>query len=306
MNSKKFKWRWVLPQYYPLWLIFAVLYAITKWIPFSKPLIASCIGHLLWVFSKKIKRTVLTNIKICLPQSIHEDELALAKKVFIRYGHSILEIGQAWFASNDQINKLFIVEGENYLAEARLSNKPILLGTAHFTCLELGLAKASTLFDRYAGLYRPSKNDLIEYVMYKARIRRGCSMIPHSSIKELIKKLKQKFVAVYLPDQPELTAPTDLLNFFSNPCVTNLALSKIARISGAIIRLKKPMNHQMMSGMTHKNYSIYLRTTSSCIRSSTYGVIRNSRDAHFALSSTINVIALHDITISLIRPFYRR
>ena len=235
MNSKKFKWRWVLPQYYPLWLIFAVLYAITKWIPFSKPLIASCIGHLLWVFSKKIKRTVLTNIKICLPQSIHEDELALAKKVFIRYGHSILEIGQAWFASNDQINKLFIVEGENYLAEARLSNKPILLGTAHFTCLELGLAKASTLFDRYAGLYRPSKNDLIEYVMYKARIRRGCSMIPHSSIKELIKKLKQKFVAVYLPDQPELTAPTDLLNFFSNPCVTNLALSKIARISGAII-----------------------------------------------------------------------
>jgi KDO2-lipid IV(A) lauroyltransferase len=235
MSSKKFKWRWLLPQYYPLWVIFGVLYIITKWIPFAKPLIASCIGHLLWMFSKKIKRIVLINIQICMPKVSHEDRLALAKKIFIRYGYSLLEIAQAWFASNDHINKLFIIEGENHLIEAQLSTKPILLGTAHFTCLELGLAKASTLFDHYAGLYRPSKNDLVEYVMYKARMKRGCSMIAHNSIKELIKRLKQKFATVYLPDQPELTAPTDLLNFFGNPCITNLALSKIARISGAII-----------------------------------------------------------------------
>jgi KDO2-lipid IV(A) lauroyltransferase len=191
-----------------------------------------------------------------MPNLKNDEKALLVKNICIRYGHSLIEIALAWFATNNQINDLFIIEGEEHLEIAKKTARPIILGTAHFSCLELGLAKASMLFKSYAGLYRPSKNDLIEYIMYRARMKRGCFMIPHTNIKDLIKKLKEGFSTVYLPDQPDLNSGTNLIPFFDNPCITNLALSKIARISGAIIlpmcmRFDKKKNSYVLSFSPH-------------------------------------------------------
>ena len=231
----KFNFYLLHPKNFFIWILVLLMYVLAKFPLKAKRFIGAIIGNLSFLFLKKTKKTIITNIGLCLPEIPKKDQEKITTKVLKNYGHSLVEVSSAWFANEQSINQAFHIENPDLLQQAIDHQKAIIIGTAHFTCLELGLAKASMIFDRYAGMYRKAKNPVLEHVMFQSRHRRGCEMIAHDNVRALIKKLRSNYATVYLPDQPDFDSPTDLLPFFGNPCVTNTAVSKIAKLGHAII-----------------------------------------------------------------------
>ena len=76
--------------------------------------------------------------------------------------------------------------------------------------------------------------------MMDAMIRRGRSrfaraQIPRDNVRAVLRALKRNSAVVYLPDQTYLGRQSELLPFFGEPAVTNIATSKIAKLSGAVV-----------------------------------------------------------------------
>jgi KDO2-lipid IV(A) lauroyltransferase len=59
--------------------------------------------------------------------------------------------------------------------------------------------------------------------------------IPRDNVRALIRRLRENDVVIYLPDQTYLGNQSALVNFFGEAAVTNIATSKIAKISGAAV-----------------------------------------------------------------------
>jgi KDO2-lipid IV(A) lauroyltransferase len=224
--------RFLAPRYWPLWLGLGLVRALLVF-PFAAQMaVGRGLGRLAHVFARRDRRIADVNLRLCFPALDATQRRELIRRHFESLGCALIETALVWWAEDEKLRPLLRIEGEENLAAALAGGRGAILLSAHFTTLEIG-ARAATMTAPTAIMYQEPKNALIGELSRRGRARRAARAIASDSVRELLQSLKQNLAAWYAPDQRDLGKSGALVPFFGVPAATNVATSRLARISGA-------------------------------------------------------------------------
>jgi Kdo2-lipid IVA lauroyltransferase/acyltransferase len=215
------------PWYWPTWLLWVGMMLVAKLPPRTRMRVGRRLGHLLAHIKLRDRRVARRNLEVCFPELSELNRETLLQRHFESLGLSLVEMGIGWFAPLEELKRIVTVRGREHLDAALARGQGVILLGAHFTPLEVGVAILESFGMRFS-------------CMMDAMIRRGRSrfaekQIARDNVRALLKRLEENYVVVYMPDQTYLGNQSALVEFFGEPAVTNIATSKLARISGAAV-----------------------------------------------------------------------
>lgn len=210
------------------------------------------LGHLLFWIPSRRKEVVLVNLRLCFPEKTELERYNLAREHFVWLMRSFAERGFLWFASTNRIRRKI-----RFVSEVEWKvNKPRIFLGMHFVGIEGGtmgfsLIARDEVRDGGATLYTPMSNKIIERVSTRGRERFGAKMIPRTdNARELIRMIRGGTVLQLSPDMDFGVRDSEFLPFFGVQACTLTSISRLARLSGALVY---PVVYEMLP-----NYEGYL------------------------------------------------
>jgi KDO2-lipid IV(A) lauroyltransferase len=225
-------YRFLGPRYWAVWFALAVV-RLVNFLPLRAQLaIGRALGRLAYVFSRRDRRITHINLGLCLPELDERARRRLAREHFESLGCAVLETGLVWWASDARLRRYISFEGREHLEAALAQGRGALMLSAHFTTLEMG-ARALTLLGPTSIMYLTPSNPLIAELSRRGRGRHTVQAISSDQIRDLLQNLKNNLPVWYAPDQRFTDKNSALVPFFGHPAASNVATSRLAKISGA-------------------------------------------------------------------------
>jgi len=222
------------PRNWPAWLLIGYI-RLGVLMPYPIQLMLGRItGWLFWQVAPRRRRITLKNLELCFPELDAADRRKLARKHFTSMGTAIIEFGMCWWASHERMDRLGPVQGLEHLKAARARGKGVILLAGHFTTLEVCGRMLGLHTDLFM-LYRPIRNQVIEYVMRRAREKLFEHAIQRNDVRMLLRSLKDGKPIWYATDQGYRGKNSIMVPFFGIPAPTNPGLPKLAKSSGAAV-----------------------------------------------------------------------
>ncbi|MEC9375492.1 MAG: lipid A biosynthesis lauroyl acyltransferase, partial [Pseudomonadota bacterium] len=221
------------PRYWLVWVGIGVLRLVVLLPQSKRMLFGRFLGRRMFFLLKNRRQIAITNLQICFPKIPLLERQDLAKRHFESLGMGIIELGMAWWCSDEELNSLINAEGTEYLNNALKQGSGVILLSAHFSCTELVTRKLALLSKRFAAMYRPSNNQFTDEIIYRIRSRSFSKLIEKDNVRKLIKTLNENTTVWYASDQAHGRRGNLVANFFEEPAITNTAISQIAKISNA-------------------------------------------------------------------------
>jgi KDO2-lipid IV(A) lauroyltransferase len=179
-------------------------------------------------------RTAQRNMELCLPTMSDAERQTLLVRHFGSLGISLFETAFSWWASPKRVNRIVQIDGRENLQAALARGRGVILLTAHFTTLEMGGRMLASV-EPISFLYRPTKNEVLAYVLARCRSRFGGRPIPRDDIRALITALKNNECVWYAPDQSYRKKGAQMVEMFGIPAATNTFTSRLAKMTGAAV-----------------------------------------------------------------------
>ncbi|MDO8953490.1 MAG: LPS biosynthesis protein [Gammaproteobacteria bacterium] len=179
------------------------------------------------------RRTIMDiNLKLCFPESTVFYRKQLIKESFESVGMGFMEGLMAWFMSPKRFNKIpLVIHGLENFTTPLAEGHGVLACGAHFTCLELmGRVFAERVPVNY--VYKRSKNSFMENLVEGRRALYMQQPLSHLDLKPIIRKLKQKQLVWYAPDQDFGPERSVFVDFMGVPTATLRATSLLCKVSG--------------------------------------------------------------------------
>jgi Kdo2-lipid IVA lauroyltransferase/acyltransferase len=227
-------YRFLGPRYWAVWLGLAFV-RLVNLLPLSMQLaLGRALGRLALLFGRRDRHIAKTNIALCFPDLDEPARERILREHFESLGCTLFETGLVWWASNQRLRSLITVEGEDHLRAALARGRGALMLSAHFTTLELS-ARTLTLLGPTSFMYLTPKNALIAEMSRRGRSRHTVQALASDQIRELLQNLKHNLPVWYAPDQRFNDKNSALVPFFGLPAGSNIATSRLAKISGATV-----------------------------------------------------------------------
>lgn len=219
-------------RYFPAWFVYAFLWLIAQ-LPYRA--LRALGGFLGWLMGSVFhirKRVIDRNIETCFPQLSAHQQQQLIKTNYQETGYMVSQTLYAFFHRSDRLFNQLSITGSQHLQDCLDNNQGVLLISGHFTALDIG---GRALCQRFpvAGVYRPHKNPVMEYVVTQARTAYAEQMFSRDRLKSIVKYLKKGGVVWYAPDQDYRRGHSVFSPFFGVPANTITATHQLARLSGA-------------------------------------------------------------------------
>jgi KDO2-lipid IV(A) lauroyltransferase len=222
-------------RYAVVWLGYAWMRAIVR-LPFSWQLsMGKFLGRASLVCARSRRRIAERNLQVCFPELTASERGGLLKRHFEALGASVVELAMAWFGSPEEARKRIRTEGEEHLRDALAKGRGVILFTAHFTTIEFFPPVLRQLCPRLCAMYKAQRNPFMTKIMNEGRGRNFDVLFSKDNVREMLRNLRRNAVVWYAADQSYDGKGTALLPFFNEPAMTNTAISRIARASGATV-----------------------------------------------------------------------
>jgi KDO2-lipid IV(A) lauroyltransferase len=222
-------------RYAVVWLFYVFMRAIL-YLPLDWQLaVGKRLGALSGAVHGSRRAIVDKNLEICFPELTASAREALAKAHFAAMGASIVEMFMGWFGPLETIRRRVRFVGAERLAAARARGRGVILYSGHYTSTEFSLPVVQPLCGRFCGMYKAARNPLMNDIMLKGRLRGVHRMFADDSVREMFRELAANSVVWYASDQRYSRKGSALLPFFGEPAMTNTSISRLARISGAVV-----------------------------------------------------------------------
>ena len=128
---------------------------------------------------------------------------------------------------------LFDVRGLEHLQAALAKGRGVILFTGHFTTIEICGRALKRAMPNFTVMYAPRSNPVIDEMQRRGRRRVSHESVPHDNIRMMLRCLKRNAAIWYAPDQ--YYEGGALVPFFHELACTNVATSKLARMTGATV-----------------------------------------------------------------------
>jgi len=189
------------------------------------------IGKVLYRIAPKLRRVVSRNLELCFPELDAAAREQLAKRHFEALAMSIPECAAAWFGSERRGR--FEIHGLEHLNAAVARGKGVILYTGHFTTLEICGQPFKRITPRFDAMFSHRSSPLLEEIQNRGRLRLAHETISSDSVRSMLRSLKGNAAIWYAPDL--MYREGVLIPFFHELAMTNVATSKLARLSGATV-----------------------------------------------------------------------
>ena len=195
-----FSWRFLLPNYWLIWIGAFILYCLT-WLPLPIiRLLGAGFGRLLNLIVPKRVAVAKRNIRLTFPDWSDEKVDEVFKANIARTGMALFETGMGWWWPVWRMKKHVRYEGFEEAKAVLDSGKGIFGLALHNVNLEMGLRGIGYAHQAVA-FYRKHNNPLLDYLQYHGRNRSNKYLIHKRNAKALIQAMNQGELCLYLPDQ---------------------------------------------------------------------------------------------------------
>jgi Kdo2-lipid IVA lauroyltransferase/acyltransferase len=227
-------YRFLGPRFWALWLGLGFIRLVNAF-PLSVNLaVGRWLGRLAWRSSRRDRRIAEINIALCLPDLTPGERARLVREHFESLGCALIETGLVYWARDSRLRRMVRFEGLEHLEAALARGRGALMLSAHFTTLEMG-ARALTLVGPTSIMYLTPGNPLIAELSRRNRARHTVQAITSEQIRDLLQNLKNNLPVWYAPDQRYTEKNSAIVPLFGQPAASNVATSRLARISGASV-----------------------------------------------------------------------
>jgi KDO2-lipid IV(A) lauroyltransferase len=197
--------------------------------------IHEALGRAAYRSAKKPRRIVKRNLELCFPELDAGSVERLARRHFEALGASVAESAFAWFASDRKLQNRFDIVGREHLDAAVAAGRGVILFTGHFSTLEICGRPFKRLTPLFACMFSHRSNPLLDGIQRRGRMRSAHEAVASNDVRGLIRVLRRNAVIWYAPDQYHGGPNAALIPFFHELAMTNVATSKLARVSGAAV-----------------------------------------------------------------------
>jgi len=234
MKLMQFSYRLLAPRYWLWWLGMGMLWNITR-LPLRWQLeMGKFLGITGYYLAARRRHIAEVNIRLCFPELSATQQQTLVKQHFSSLGMGLLEMLNAWWSSDERLEKFGQIEGLEHLQQALSRGHGVILLSAHFASLEIATRFLIMQLPVHA-TYRPHENPVVEYWMQKNRAAHAEKAIPRESVREMVRSLQNNKPLWFAPDQNFGHKSSVFAPFFGIPAATTTATARLARLSGAAV-----------------------------------------------------------------------
>jgi len=212
------------------WIIYSIIWIMAQ-LPYRLLiLIGKGLGKFIRLVLKSRRKVVAINLDICFPDLNPIEKSTLINQHFSELGIMVTQTIKAFLGSTKNIEASAIVKGGEHIEACLEKGQGILLVAGHFTSLDIG---GKILCNKYpiAGMYRPHKHPLTEYIVTKSRLKYATKMFKRDELRPIIKHLKAGGILWYAPDQDYRRGQSEFVPFFDRKASTITATHQMARLS---------------------------------------------------------------------------
>ncbi|NNC24215.1 hypothetical protein HKX42_10260 [Salinisphaera sp. USBA-960] len=230
----------IAPKHWPSWLILG----LGRLIAASPSRVRAGIGRGLGAIGRLLagrrKQIATTNFDICFPDTKPPERDALLRRHFHALGDGVVETTLAWWGSDATVDALCQADGFEHLEAAATTGRGVILMSAHFTPLALGVRVAQRQLDELGltlnAMYKAPADPVIDRAMQRHRgaHMRG-TLISHNNVQHAIERLKCGEALWFAGDQKAGQRLGVAADFFGRSVQTHVSIFRIARLTRATL-----------------------------------------------------------------------
>ncbi len=216
VESAQFSSHLCHPKYWLVWFGVALI-RLTQVLPLHIQMkLGAAIGRFAMAIAGSRVNTAKRNLELCFPDMSQQELDALLKRNFEETGKAIFDSVNAWWWSNDKVQRHMTIKGQEHLTQVLDDGQGVILFAVHCLPLEMG-ARVLGQCRPGVGVYRPHNNAVMEYLQVNGRLKSNKALVPKRDIRQMIRCLRKPEFIWYTADQDFGRSSALFMPFFAVP-----------------------------------------------------------------------------------------